>query len=662
MEAGAWGPAETLWTPSPERVASSRLHAYMGWLEADRGLRFDGYESLRRWSTVELDGFWGSIWDYFQVQARHPYGSVLAERRMPGARWFSAARLNYVDHALRAAPDALALIARSETRAEIRLTYGELREAVGAAAAGLRSLGVGPGDRVAAYVPNIPETVVAFLATASLGAVWSSCAPEFGVGSVIDRFAQIGPKVLIAADGYVHAGRRFDRMETVAAIEARLPTVERTVLIPHLDPRPPTGGLRAAVTWEALLSGSGPPESEAVAFDHPLWVLYSSGTTGLPKAIVQGHGGILLEHMKAVALHKDVGPGDRFFWQTTTGWMMWNLLLGGLLVGATVVLWDGSPSHPGLDVLWRMAAEVGVTFFGTSAGFVQACMKAGVEPGRDHDLSRLRTVGSTASPLPPEGFRWLYSAVKEDMMVAPASGGTDLCTAFIGPCPSLPVRAGEMQCRMLGAAIESFSPRGEPLVDEVGELVITEPMPSMPTFLWGDPDGSRLRESYFSSYEGVWRHGDWLRITPAGSCVILGRSDATLNRGGVRMGTAEFYPVVEGLPEVVDSLVIDTSVAGKEGRLLLFVVVAEGAALDAGLRARILAAIREQLSPRHVPDEVHQVPSIPRTLTGKKMEVPVKRILAGEEPRTAASADAMLDPAALGPFVRLAGAPGGGRP
>ena len=650
--AGAWS-GETLWTPAAERMAHSRLHHYMRWLDGTRGLRFDGYESLRRWSTSDLEGFWASIWDYFEIEARQPYERVLGQRTMPGAKWFPGARLNYVDHALRSDAGRLAIIARSETRDETALTYGQLREAVAAAAAGLRRLGVRPGDRVAAYLPNIPETAIAFLATASLGALWSSCAPEFGVGSVIDRFAQIGPKILIATDGYVHGGRRFDRLDTVSAIEERLPTLEHTVVVPHLASRPDLSGLRSPMTWAELLSEPAPLSSEPVPFEHPLWILYSSGTTGLPKAIVQGHGGILLEHMKAVALHKDVGAADRFFWQTTTGWMMWNFLMGGLLVGSTIVLWDGSPGHPDLNVLWRMAADLGVTVFGTSAGFIQACMKAGVEPGRDHDLSRLRTVASTASPLPPEGFRWVYEAVKADLMVGPASGGTDLCTAFVGPCPLLPVRAGEMQCRMLGAAVESFSPGGRPLVDEVGELVITEPMPSMPLFLWGDEDGSRLRDSYFSMYEGIWRHGDWLRVRPDGACIILGRSDSTLNRGGVRMGTAEFYPVVESLPEVVDSMIIDTSRAGVEGRLLLFVVLQEGATLDGALRERITGAIRSLLSPRHVPDEIHQVPAIPRTLTGKKMEVPVKRILAGEDARSAASADAMLDPSALEPFVRL---------
>ena len=647
-------PAAPLWKPTPARIEGSPIRRYMQWLRLQRGLNFADYDSLYRWSIGDLPGFWSSIWEHFDVISHHPYSEVLSGHRMPGAHWFAGATLNYAEHALRAPAETLAVIGRSEHRPETRLTYGELRERVAAVAAGLRRLGVRSGDRVAAYMPNSPETVICLLATSSLGALWSSCPLEFGIGSVIDRFAQIDPKVLIAADGYVHAGKPYDRMDAVADIESRLPSVEHSVLVPHLVDDPPVGRLRHGMKWADLPVAGATLEFEPVPFEHPLWVLYSSGTTGLPKAIVHGHGGILLEHMKALALHKDIRPEDRFFWQTTTGWMMWNFLMGGLLLGATIVTYDGSPAYPDMKALWRLAEETGLTFFGTSAAYIQACLKAGLKPGREFDLGRLRSVGSTGSPLSPEGFQWVYDAVGSDLMLGSASGGTDVCTAFVGSTPLLPVYSGEIPCRMLGAKVEAFDAAGRSVIDQVGELVITEPMPSMPIYLWNDESGERLKESYFSVYPGVWRHGDWVRITPSGSCVILGRSDSTLNRGGVRMGTSEFYRVVENFPEIVDSLIVDTGHDGRDGKLLLFVVLGEGVTLDDGLRGRIVGQIREQLSPRHTPDEIVQVEAVPRTLTGKKMEIPVKRILGGAEPSVVASADAMQDPAALAPFVELA--------
>ncbi|HEX7126087.1 MAG TPA: acetoacetate--CoA ligase [Thermodesulfobacteriota bacterium] len=642
-----------LWEPSAEAAARSRLTAYLSWLGETKGIRHASYEEVWAWSVRDLEAFWGSVAEFFGVRFHAPPGRVLDGEAMPGARWFPGATLNYAEHALRRRDAHPALYFEREDGLSVTLTYAELAARVASVAAALSGLGVRPGDRVAAYLPNIPEAVVAFLATASLGAVWSSCPPEFGVRSVVERFEQIAPRVLLVADGYRYGGKAHDRAEAVAEIRRGLPSVERTVLIPYLDPR---AGSRfpGTVPWSDLLAARGSLGFTPVPFDHPLWILYSSGTTGLPKGIVQGHGGIVLEHLKALALHLDLGPEDRFFWFTTTGWMMWNFLLGGLLVGSTVLLYDGSPGHPDLGALWRFAGRSGMTYFGMSAPYILACMKAGVVPAREADLAALRGVGSTGAPLPPEGFRWVYEAVKRDLLLGSVSGGTDVCTAFVLSCPLLPVRAGEIQCRGLGARVEAFDEAGRPVVGALGELVLTAPMPSMPTGFWNDPDGSRYRAAYFDRYPGVWRHGDWLRLTERGSCVIYGRSDSTLNRGGVRMGTSEFYRVVEELPEVTDSLVIDTGELGREGRLLLFVVLREEVRLDDALRGKIAAALRRQLSPRHVPDEIHAIAEVPRTLNGKKVEVPVKRILSGRPLEAAVSAEALANPKALEAFVALA--------
>jgi acetoacetyl-CoA synthetase len=576
---------------------------------------------------------------------------------MPGAEWFPGATLNYAEHALRETGDRPAIVARSQTRDEVVLSFDELRDQVARAAAGLRRLGVGEGDRVAVYAPNIPETIVAFLATASLGAVWSSCAPEFGTTSVVDRIAQIEPKILVTVDGYRYGTKAVDRRREVEQIRAALPSLEATVAIPYLHPDEVV--VPEAIAWGDLLGDDAADAGELsftpVPFTHPLYVLYSSGTTGLPKPIVHGHGGILLEHLKVLALHHDLGEDDRFFWFTTTGWMMWNYVVSGLLVGATLVLFDGDPGHPDLDALWQLAEETGITVLGVSAPFLMNCRKAGLTPGRDHDLSALRSIGSTGAPLPPEGFVWVYEEVSSDLLLASASGGTDVCTAFVLGCPLVPVRAGELQARALAAKVEAFDPQGSPVVGERGELVITEPLPSMPVGFWGDEDGSRYRAAYFGTYPGVWRHGDWIRITEHGSAVITGRSDATLNRGGVRMGTAEFYTVVEDLEEVADSLVVHLDDGSEAGRLVLFVALAGGGTeIDDELRTRIARRIREELSPRHVPDELHAVPAVPRTLSGKKLEVPVKRLLAGADPEEAASRDALANPEALDWFADLA--------
>jgi acetoacetyl-CoA synthetase len=648
---------ELLWEPSGELVERSRLTEFMRWLEAERGLSFRGYGELWQWSVDDLEGFWSAIWEFFEVQADGGPSPVLASRQMPGAQWFPGARLNYAEHVFRGKDDGeTAILHASELRQLGELSWGELRRQVAATAAGLRGLGVERGDRVAAYMPNVPEAIVAFLATASIGAVWSSCSPDFGPASVVDRFAQIEPKVLFAVDGYRYGGKDFDRRETVARLQEAMPSLERTVVLPYLDAEPDLSPLRDALGWEELLAqGDGAELSfDRVPFDHPLWVLYSSGTTGLPKAIVQGQGGILLEHLKKLNLHVDAHPGDRLFWFTTTGWMMWNFLVSGLLTRAAIVLYDGNPGHPDMGTLWDLAERARVTMFGTSAAYIGACMKAGVEPEAGRDLGALKAVGSTGSPLPPEGFDWIYEHLGKGTWLFSTSGGTDLCTAFVGGVATLPVYRGEIQARALGAAVEAWNEEGEPVVEEVGELVVTEPMPSMPIRFWGDEDGSRYRESYFEMFPGVWRHGDWLELTQRGTAVIYGRSDSTINRGGIRMGTSEIYRAVLSIEEIVDALVVDVPRPGTDGWMPLFVVMREGAELDTELPEEIARRVRERCSPRHVPDEVFAIDEVPRTLSGKVLEVPVKRILMGAPVEKVASRDSLANPQALDYFVAMA--------
>jgi acetoacetyl-CoA synthetase len=654
---------EKLWEPSAEAIERSQMTRYMRWLTSERGIDAGDYHALWNWSVTELEDFWASIWDYFEVESSGDYAQVLAERKMPGARWFEGPKLNYAEHIFRGKSDQeTAVLYASELRELSELSWAELKEQVAAAAEGLRALGVTRGDRVVAYLPNGPEALIAFLASASLGAIWSSCSPDFGPSSVVDRFAQIEPKVMLCVDGYRYGGKDFDRLETVAVIAAQIPTLERIVVAPYLSASPDLSRLEQEnvappMTWAQFLDlGEGAELSfERVPFDHPLWVLYSSGTTGLPKAIVQGQGGILLEHLKKLNLHVDAQPGDRVFWFTTTGWMMWNFLVSGLLTPAAIVLYDGSPGEPDMGVLWDLAERTGMTCFGTSASYIAACMKDGIEPGAGRDLSRLRAVGSTGSPLSPEGFEWVYEHVGRDTWLFSTSGGTDVCTAFVGGVPLLPVHRGELQGRALGAKVEAFDEDGNSVVDEVGELVITEPMPSMPVFFWGDEDGSRHRASYFEHYPAVWRHGDWIEITSRGTAVIYGRSDSTINRQGVRMGTSEIYRAVAAVPQVLDALVVDVPRPGTEGWMPLFVVMREGVQLDDDLAAEIKRSIREQCSPRHVPNEIFQIAEVPRTLSGKVLEVPVKKILMGEPPERAASRDSLANPAALDYFVELAG-------
>ncbi|HEY2318921.1 MAG TPA: acetoacetate--CoA ligase [Solirubrobacteraceae bacterium] len=643
---------DILWEPPADLRQSTEVGRFMEFVERRRGLRFAGYDDLWRWSVQDLEGFWGSIWEFFELRSHSDFETVLASQEMPGAVWFPGARLNYAEHMIGRDEDVdrVAVVAQSQTRPEMELTFGELRDQVARARAGLQRLGVGRGDRVVAYLPNIPETLIAFVATASLGAIWSACAPEFGARSVIDRFAQIEPKVMLTVGGYGFRDRYVSRLAEVEAIRGRLTSLEHVVAVPYGEAVVPD-----AVAWPELLSSTGSLAFEPVAFDHPLYVLFSSGTTGLPKAIVHGHGGQLVEHHKNQGLGWDLKPGTRLQWFSTTAWMMWNALVSALLLRASIVMLDGDPAWPDLAEQWRLAERNRPTVMGVSPPYLMACRKAGLNLRDDFDVSSIRVLCTAGSPLPAEGYRWVYEQLGPDVCLVNGSGGTDVCTGIVSGCPGAPVYEGEISCASLAVDAKAFDEDGNQVVGELGELVITSPMPSMPVALWGDEDGARYRASYFDHYPGVWRQGDWIRFTQRGSCVLTGRSDATLNRGGVRLGTGEFYTVVEEFPELADALVIHLEDdEGGMGELLLFVVGSPGAAVDDEVLGRLRTALRTELSPRHVPDDIVVVSGIPRTLTGKKLEAPVKRLLRGEAAEKVASRDSLADPGALDAFVALA--------
>ena len=657
---------ELLWKPRPEFADASNVARYLDWLRRERGLDFDGYEALWRWSVTEIELFWASLWDYFELASSAPYEAVLDRRIMLGAKWFVGSQLNYAEHLLRhesQAPDRVALHHRSEIRPLASLTFAELGTQVRTLATALRELGVQPGDRVVAYLPNIVEAAIAMMATLAIGAVWSSAAPEFGVRTVIDRYSQVAPKLLFAADGYRFGGRDFSREAEVQQICAELPSLQAVVWLSYLREAPPPAGLPGVRAWQALMRR--PPVAredfryERVLWDHPLWVLFSSGTTGLPKAIVHSHVGALIEHLKLTHFHFGLSGHSAMFFYSTTGWVMWNLVLSALLAGSAAVLYDGSPVHPRPDLLWELAADTGTTFFGASPTFIQMMEKAGLRPMERFDLSKLEAIMVGGSPSTPETFAWLYDCVKRDLWVTSQSGGTEIASGFVGASPTLPVHAGEIQCRMLGMDVRARSEDGRELIDEVGELVVTSPFPSMPLYFWNDPEGRRYQESYFDVYRqpdggGVWRHGDFIKINARGGCYIYGRSDSTLNRYGVRIGTAEIYRAVEQVEGIADSLVVCCELPGGKFFMPLFLRLKEGAVLDEALTESIHARLRAHCSPRHVPDQLIAVAQIPYTLTGKKMEVPVRKLLMGWPLEKAASRDAMMNPESIDWFVRFA--------
>lgn len=652
--------AKILWEPSAGFINSSHLTHYQKWLEENKGFQFNDYESLWQWSVEHIEDFWESVWDYFDIISHTPYKKVLSGE-MPRAKWFEGSTLNYAEHVFRKRNDEQpAIIFTSEKYDNVEISWPELHSQVASMAAFLKEKGVKKGDRVAAFLPNIPEATFAFLAAASIGAIWSSCSPDFGANSVADRFSQIEPKVLFACDGYTYNGKPFDKKQVVKDLCEKLDSVETLVIVPYLDANDSTDfisqtpNLPAAYLWNDTFSMGQELQFEAVPFDHPIYVLYSSGTTGIPKAITHSHGGNLLEHLKYLHFHNDVHPGERFFWFSTTGWMMWNFVNASFLAGATVVLYEGSPGYPNLNGLWSFAEKAKINHFGTSAPFLTACMKEGLHPGKDFNLQHLRSIGSTGAPLPPEAFGWVYEDVKKDLWLSSMAGGTDVCTAWVGGCPVRPVYQGEIQCRCLGAAIEAWDEMGEPVLGEVGELIVTKPMPSMPIFFWGDENFERYTSSYFEMYPGVWRHGDWIEITENDGLIIHGRSDATLNRGGVRIGTAEIYNAINKVKEVKDSLIVNLELSGGRDYMPLFILLNEKEALTDELKNKIKQTLRSEYSPRHVPDDIIEVPDIPYTISGKKMEAPVKKILMGKSVEKAANKDSMRNPDSLAFFIEFA--------
>lgn len=649
------GHGEMLWSPSPEQIAASRLYHYQEWLSDHRQVPHGSYEDLWHWSVILLEDFWQSIWDYFDVIGVGERTPALESRQMPGSRWFPNMRLNYAENLLRnATTEHPAILARTENAPLREVSWAELERDTAALAARLRSWGIRSGDRVAGYLPNRPETVIAFLACASIGAIWSGCAPDMGPSVVLDRLSQIEPRVLLATDSYSYNGKLHDRAPQVDELLMNLPSIERIIHVPGPLATQRESRWRDRTEWADAVAEAAPPHYEQLPFNHPLWIVYSSGTTGLPKAMVHSHGGIVLTHLKTLALQHDLRASDRLLFLGSTGWIVWNIQVGALLTGASIVLYDGNPSWPAGGALWNFIDEHNVTHFGCGAAYLINCMKDGLRPRDLVSLDKLRAINATGSPLPIDAYQWVYDAVKPDLWLASISGGTDIASGFVACAPTLPVHAGEIQCRELGVAAFAYNDAAQPVVGEVGELVIIQPMPSMPTFFWNDAENRRYQESYFDTFPGVWRHGDWIRFTPQGSSVIYGRSDSTINRFGIRMGTAEIYRVVEELPEVRDSLVVDLEYLGRPSFMPLFVVLQPGFVLDDALRERICTQIRTKASARHVPNEVVQIGEVPRTLSGKKMEVPVRKLLLGAPPEKVASPDAMQNPVSLDFFVDYA--------
>lgn len=646
---------DILWRPSEEMVENAEITKFMSWIKREKNIICKTYEELWEWSVTDLERFWESIWEYFQIKSSAQYDTVLTSYSMPGAKWFPGAKLNYAEHIFRKAKKGeTAIYFQSEISPYTEMSWDELMKKTASVAFNFKKMGVQPGDRVVGYLPNIPETVISFLAAASIGAIWSSCAPEFGKASALSRFQQIKPKVFIAADGYQYNGKAYNKMPAIQEIEAELPSIEKTIIVPYLNKDVDPDQLRNGIIWDGLLHDSEEIQFEQVPFEHPLWIVYSSGTTGLPKSMVHGHGGILLNQYVTLSLQGNLKEQDRHFYYTTTGWIVWNNLISALLTGAGIVLYDGSPSYPDLSVLWRLAEKTRATSFGASPAYIMQCMKANMAPGEIFDLTHLKKFSCTGSPLSGEAFQWIYKNVKQDIWLAPVSGGTDVCGPIVGASPITPVYLAEMSCRCLGVSVYSYDDDGNQLVNEMGEMVITKPMPSMPVFFWNDPDGERYRNSYFDKFPGIWRHGDLLEITDRGSAIIYGRSDATINRMGIRAGSSEIYSAVESMPEILDSLVVDLSGLKRKAYMPLFVVLREGCELTDEMKTKINNKIRDEVSPRHVPDDIYAVPSIPMTLSGKKMEIPVRKILQGESVEQAANVDNMQNPESVHFFVKFA--------
>ena len=643
--------SEVLWRPDSNRVTNSKLMHYMTWLKSKKNLDFEGYQDLWQWSVDKHEEFWKSVWEYFNVGKTNGYANVLNGSSIYESKWFDGAKVNYTERVFSKRDNDTAIIVINEEYKKKTVSYEELYFQVANLASYMKSIGLVKGDRVGAYIPNSLESVVAFLATASIGAIWSSCSPEFGVNSVVQRFGQIEPKILIASDGYRYAGKNNDRTKEVNQLIEKIPSIKHTILVENIGCY--KGGFSDnRILWDEIVMNEPILEFEQVEFDHPLWILYSSGTTGRPKPIVHGHGGILLEHYKTLSFHLDIQDSDRFFWFTTVGWMMWNVVVSGLLVKATIVLYDGSPTYPSTDKIWEISELTGATYVGLSAPYINACMKNKIVPKDKYKLVDLKGIGSTGAPLSDDGFKWVYSHVKSDIHLGSYSGGTDLCTGFVGPVPILPVRIGEIQARTLGAQIEAYNESGKPIVDSVGELVITKPMPSMPVFFWGD-DGSIYKNSYFEVFDNVWRHGDWIQINSNGGCKIYGRSDSTLNRSGIRMGTSEFYEVLDAIPEISDSIVIDTGFQLKDGKILLFVQLQNGLTINPSMKLAIISKIKSDLSPRYIPNSIFQVSEIPTTLNGKKLEIPIKKILNGTDVEKAVNLGTVKNPESLNEFIKF---------